>query len=93
MDKIWVRKGQSFEEEAEANQEFWERMTGQERVQVVLDMLDEAWRAASISRLERVAHVVEWPEPDMSQPQDLVDVQTLEAYGRIRRRPDPGDPS
>lgn len=28
-----------------------------------------------------------------ARPQDLVDVQTLEAYGRIRRRPDPGDPS
>ncbi len=57
MDKIWVRKGQSFEEGAEANQEFWERMTGQERVQVVLDMLDEAWKIGGerVQALRRVA--------------------------------------
>jgi hypothetical protein len=63
MDKIWVRKGQSFEEEAEANQEFWERMTGQERVQVVLDMLDDAWKIGGerVPRLRRVARVVERP--------------------------------
>lgn len=63
MDKIWVRKGESFEEEVEANREFWERMTGQERVQVVLDMLDEAWRVGGCKKFERVAQVVEWPDP------------------------------
>lgn len=29
----------------------------------------------------------------VARPQDLVDVQTLEAYGRKRLRSDPGDPS
>jgi hypothetical protein len=63
MDKIWVRKGESFEEEAEANREFWEQMTGQERVQVALEMLDEAWRIGGerVQALRRVARVVERP--------------------------------
>lgn len=29
----------------------------------------------------------------VARPQDLVDVQTLEAYGRIRRKSDPEDPT
>jgi hypothetical protein len=62
MDKeIWFRKGLSFEEEAKADREFWEQMTGSERVQVLLDMRGEAWKVGGkrISRLRRVARVVE----------------------------------
>lgn len=58
MDKVWVRKEFSSEEEEEAYQEHWGRMTGQERVQVVLDMLEEAWRAAGEPEFAKVVRVV-----------------------------------
>ncbi len=58
MDKVWVREG--FSIEAEANQELWERMTGRERVQVVLDMLEKAWRDAGEPEFAKVARVVDF---------------------------------
>lgn len=38
MPEIWVRKCSSFAEEAEADREFWARLTPDERVAVVEDL-------------------------------------------------------
>lgn len=63
MDKIWIRKCSSFEEEAEADREFWERMTGQERVEALEEMRQESWKVTGerVEGLRRVARVVECP--------------------------------
>lgn len=38
MSEIWVRTCSSPEDEQEADREFWEEMTGDERVEAVEDM-------------------------------------------------------
>jgi predicted Fe-S protein YdhL (DUF1289 family) len=44
MEKVWFRKCSSFEEEEEADREFWAQMTGDERVEVLEQMRQEAYR-------------------------------------------------
>lgn len=60
MEEIWVRKCSSWEEEAEADREFWARMSPGERVETVesirLDLF--AMRGESEERLRRVARVL-----------------------------------
>jgi hypothetical protein len=59
--KLWVRKGASFEEEAEADREFWVQLSGRERVEALEEMRRESWKVTGerIERLRRVARVVE----------------------------------
>jgi hypothetical protein len=60
MKKLWVRKGGSFEEETEADREFWEQMTGAERLEALEELQREVWGLDEASeRLRRVARVVE----------------------------------
>jgi hypothetical protein len=63
MDKVWVRKGASFEEEAEADREFWQRMTGRERVEALEELRQEGWKITGerLEGLRRVVRVVERP--------------------------------
>lgn len=44
-EKIWVRKFSSFDEENRADWEFWQRMTPDERVEVVEQLRQEWWEA------------------------------------------------
>jgi hypothetical protein len=44
VQQIWVRKCSSFEEAEEADQEFWAQMTGDERVQALEQMRQDAWK-------------------------------------------------
>jgi hypothetical protein len=61
--EVWLRKGGSFEEEEEADREFWQQMTGRERVAVLEDMRREAWKITGepLERLRRVVRVIERP--------------------------------
>jgi hypothetical protein len=60
---IWVRKCQSFAEEALADREFWAQMTGDERVEALEDLRFEAWKVTGerLERLRRVVRVLERP--------------------------------
>ena len=63
MKEVWLRKGGSFEEEAEADREFWAQMTGRQRVEALEEMRQEAWKITGerLERLRRVVRVVERP--------------------------------
>lgn len=82
MMKLWVRKCSSFEEEAEADRDFWRSMTPDERVAVVEEM-----RLASLEgededvrRLRRVVRIVELQNKRATgRPQDMMDLSWLEA--------------
>jgi hypothetical protein len=43
MQQIWFRRCSSFEEEEEADREFWAQMTGDERIEVLEQMRREAF--------------------------------------------------
>jgi len=60
---IWIRKCASFAEEEEADREFWQEMTGEERVAVLEDMRREFGRANGEpdERLRRVVRIIESP--------------------------------
>lgn len=63
MEK-WVRKCASFEEERQADREFWATMTGDARVSAV-DELRAEWATTSgngYERLRRVIRRVQRPE-------------------------------
>jgi predicted Fe-S protein YdhL (DUF1289 family) len=64
VQEIWFRKCSSFEEEEEADQEFWARMTGDERVNVLEQMRQEAWKITGepLERLRRVVRVIRRPQ-------------------------------
>lgn len=61
--EVWLRKGSSFTEDEEADREFWEQMTGRERVEVLEEMRREAWKVTGepLEGLRRVIRVVERP--------------------------------
>lgn len=63
MEKIWFRKGASFEEEAEADREFWAGMTGRERVEALEELRRDAWKVTGerLEGLRRVVRIVECP--------------------------------
>jgi hypothetical protein len=63
MQDVWLRKGSSFEEEEEADREFWAQMTGRQRVEALEEMRREAWKITGerLERLRRVVRVVERP--------------------------------
>ena len=63
MGEIWFRKGSSYGEEAQADRDFWQQMTGRERVEALEEMREEAWRADGerLEGLRRVARVVKLP--------------------------------
>jgi hypothetical protein len=63
MQEIWLRKGSSFEEEVEADREFWAQMTGRQRVEALEEMRQEAWKVTGerLERLRRVVRIVERP--------------------------------
>lgn len=60
MKEIWVRKCSSWEEEAEADREFYARMSPGERVEAVESIRQDlfAMRGESEERLRRVARVL-----------------------------------
>jgi hypothetical protein len=63
VEKVWCRKGSSFDEEAQADRDFWLQMTGRERVEALEEMRKEAWKAGGerFEGLRRVARVVKLP--------------------------------
>jgi hypothetical protein len=60
---IWVRKSRSFADEAIADREFWAQMTGDERVEALENLRQEAWKVTGerLERLRRVVRVSERP--------------------------------
>jgi hypothetical protein len=62
MRQLWVRKGK-LEDEAEADREFWQQMTGLERLEALEELQREIWgHDATSEGLRRVARVVEREE-------------------------------
>lgn len=61
---LWVRKCSSFEEEEQADREFWAQMSGDERVEALEDLRRQAWKVTGerIEGLRRVVRVLERPE-------------------------------
>lgn len=61
MEEIWFRKCSSFEEEAEADREFWARMTGDERVEALEQLRQDAWKITGerVEGFRRVIRVVQ----------------------------------
>jgi len=57
MEKVWLRKCASFEEEEEADREFWAQMTGDERVEALEQMRQDAWMITG-ERLEGLRRTV-----------------------------------
>ncbi len=41
---LWIRKCSSFEEEADADREFWSSLTGDERVEALEELRRQAWK-------------------------------------------------
>lgn len=60
---IWLRKCGSFAEDAEADREFWSRMTGVERVEALEELRREAWKVTGerLEGLRRTVRVLERP--------------------------------
>ena len=60
MEEIWVRKCSSWEEEAQADREFWAGMSPDERVEAIDGIRQTlfAMRGESEERLRRVARVL-----------------------------------
>jgi hypothetical protein len=58
---LWVRRCSSFADEAIAEREFWAQMTGDERVEALEDLRQEAWKVTGerLERLRRVVRVLE----------------------------------
>jgi hypothetical protein len=54
---LWVRKCSSFEEEEQADREFWAQMTGDERVEALEDLRRQAWKVTG-ERIEGLRRVV-----------------------------------
>jgi hypothetical protein len=62
MKALWVRKGK-LEDEAEADREFWQQMTGLERLEAMAELQREIWGDDATSQgLRRIARVVEREE-------------------------------
>jgi len=63
MATIWVRKSRSFADEAIADRELWAQMTGDERVEALDHLRQEAWKVTGerLKRLRRVVRVSERP--------------------------------
>jgi hypothetical protein len=62
MKQLWVRKGK-LEDEAGADREFWQQMTGLERLEALEELQREIWgHDATSEGLRRVARVVEREE-------------------------------
>jgi hypothetical protein len=63
MEAIWIRKCSSYEEAEEADQEFWARMTGDERIKALEQMRQNAWKITGepLQRLRRVVRVIRRP--------------------------------
>jgi hypothetical protein len=61
---LWLRKCSSFEEEAEADREFWSQMTGDERVAALEELRRQAWKVTGerIEGLRRTVRVLQLPE-------------------------------
>lgn len=55
--ELWIRKCSSFEEEEEADREFWARMTGDERIEALEELRREAWKVTG-ERLEGLRRTV-----------------------------------
>jgi hypothetical protein len=62
MDR-WVRRCGSFAEEALADREFWAAMTGEQRVEALEELRQDAWKVTGepLQRLRRTVHIVEQP--------------------------------
>jgi hypothetical protein len=58
---LWIRKCSSFEEEAEADREFWSSMTGDERVEALEELRHQAWKVTGerIEGLRRTVRVLQ----------------------------------
>jgi hypothetical protein len=63
MEKVWLRKCTSFEEEEEADREFWGQMTGDERVEALEQMRRDAWKITGerLEGLRRTFRVLQRP--------------------------------
>ena len=64
MEKVWLRKCASFEEEEEADRELWAQMTGDERVEALEQMRQDAWKVTGerLEGLRRTVRVLGRPE-------------------------------
>jgi hypothetical protein len=64
MEKVWLRKCSSFEEEEAADREFWQQMTGDERIEVLEQMRRDAWKITGerLEGLRRAVRVLGRPE-------------------------------
>jgi hypothetical protein len=60
---LWILKCSSFEEEAEADREFWSSMTGDERVEALEELRRQAWKVTGerIEGLRRTVRVLQRP--------------------------------
>jgi hypothetical protein len=63
MKKVWVWKGR-IEDEAEADRQFWQQMTGPERVAALEELRQDVWKFTGerVEGLRRVARVLERQE-------------------------------
>jgi hypothetical protein len=63
METVWIRKCASFEEEEEADREFWMQMTGDQRVEALEQMRQDAWKITGerLEGLRRAVRVLERP--------------------------------
>lgn len=59
----WIRRCDSFAEEERADREFWQRLTGDERIMALEDLRRDAWKVTGerIEGLRRAVRVLQRP--------------------------------
>lgn len=61
MEKV-VRKFASFEEAEAAEREFYRRLTTQQRIAIMLDLIYPEGSDASSARIERICRITQFPQ-------------------------------
>jgi hypothetical protein len=63
MEKVWIWKGR-IEDEPKADREFWQQMTGRERVAALEELREDVWKftGESVEGLRRAVRVLQRPE-------------------------------
>ncbi len=61
--EFWLRVCNSFAEEAQADREYWARMTPQQRVEIAEEMRQNGWKITGgrVEGFRRVLEVLERP--------------------------------
>ena len=64
MHRVWVRKFSSFDEERQADREYWATISPNDRVAILDEMRAEwaAWKGDDEQGLRRTVRIVEFPE-------------------------------